>query len=201
MPEIFDYGTFWFWALLVFAINVELIFNRLESGTGMTGTTLVYGAILQILGDIHPYTWIWHHPLDMIGILSAILIVGIFWARYRWRVRCRNRFEKVRLDMIAWLRQHGSSTDTVPPELEAEFLCMCRSEYGVREDTKHWDIRDPLVVGRHKRWIIQKIVFWPIDALWASTHDALWNMGSAIYYFIGRRLQSDSDRIFESLKD
>ncbi len=98
MMQLFLFGTFWFWALIVTSVIVVIrLAETFEECCGRDEDTHEYWAgfvilltliLLAIFGNWEFFKtiliWIQHNPFVFIGYLILYAIIGIIWSFFKW---------------------------------------------------------------------------------------------------------------------
>lgn len=195
MFELFVFGTFWFWMLLVAEIVMLFIFIDNENGVGATISMVVFGALLQWFGNVDIIHYVRANPLFILSCAGAYFALGAVWGVVKWWIFCRDRLEEYEEARDAFLKRNGqtSGTKVVPPELRKEW------KYYLDRNSK--DIAQTPQVREHKSKIMRWMTFWVVSIVWSFINDFVKRVFRTIYQKLSNFLQRISDNMFGSMKE
>lgn len=202
MWELFLFGSFWFWALV--ALEIIVLFLSIENEKGILATIslIMFGCILQFMGDIDFFQFACDRPLSLAAILASYFVIGSVWGVAKWWIYCLGRLEQYNELKAEFLEENGfdSSVKTVPKELRSRWNDVVTNENsyigGRKRNLKH----TPLA-RENKAAILRWMSFWPISMIWSLINDFVKNIFKVIYRKISGFLQRIADNMFESIKD
>jgi hypothetical protein len=189
MAELFVFGTFWFWALVVAEIAMLFVFVEWENGVGATLSFVAFLACIQLMGDINVLAFIKEHPLKTIGGVAAYFALGACWSAVKWWIFCRNKLADYKECKIKWLARKGRDGDVIPPDLKEAW----QRELG-RQTI-------PPLVSEHKASILRWMSWWMISMVCSLLNDFMREVWNIIYQEVAAFFQRISDYVFSDVKD
>ena len=193
MLELFVFGTFWFWMLVVAEIVLLFMFMEYENGIGATASLLVVGALLQWCGDVNIIAFVMENPLKIAVLISAYFALGGIWGVCKWWIFCRDRLEEYEEARSEFLAENGRAGEkSVPPELRKKWKekLESRCRYSSPSLAEAPRVRD------HKGKVLRWMTFWWVSMVWSLINDFVKRGMKAIYNRISSFMQHISDSIF-----
>lgn len=147
--ELFIWGTFWFWTLIIAGFITVTYFVEKEraNGWGALLTALGLGVVLFFLGSRDPISngvlYMLHHPMNIILVLLGYFVVGTVWSVVKWFFFLKRK-----------VREFEDST----------------SDYKFNEDGTLKDNYTPKA-REHRSSILLWMSWWPFSALWTLLND------------------------------
>jgi len=197
MFELFVFGTFWFWMLVVVELIVLFAFIDNESGIGASLSVLTFGALLQWFGNVDIIQYIKSYPLFILSCAGAYFALGAVWGVVKWWIFCRDRLEDYEEARDSFLKENKvpAGTKVVPVELRLDWKRKLKSSYRTQ------GLAEVPQVRTHKAKIMNWMTFWVISIIWSFINDFVKRIFRTIYQRLSSFLQGISDKMFGSVKD
>lgn len=165
MFEIFVFGTFWFWTLLVFemfflfaAIGNKKIFLSFFS-------LLVYFSLLGMFGNFNLFKLIIDNPWNTCYCILGYLAIGATWSVYRWYVINKNITNNYNEFIQDFLKTNAvSAVENLSEQQKSSLKENLKYEAYTAIDGE-WRIKSAPTVADNKSLIISWMSFWPISIL------------------------------------
>lgn len=155
---VFAMGTFWFWALCVIAWFAIGFLQHEEEGFWATVVVIATLLILQFLGDVKVFNFVWHHPIYTVLFVLAYVFAGTVWSFAKWTLH--NLKEKERRDDYGGFQLPKRGDDWTDERYEAEIKnALDRIKPKPRE---------------HKAEIVRWMMFWPWSIIWTLLDDIVY---------------------------
>jgi hypothetical protein len=196
LPEIFLFGSLWFWLLVIvegIMVSLLLEWNR---GAIATLTFLATLVLLQFLGDVNIYGYAIQHPLLVILGAAGYFALGTLWAIAKWWFYVREQrawYDELR---AAFLRVYGYEPQSAMPEELQHSWQNCLAS--AKKNGQRLVVR-PLA-ARHKADILRWMTYWPWSFTWTMLKDPVRKAFLTIYHNIAEYLQEISDRAFKGVE-
>jgi hypothetical protein len=223
--ELFAFGTFWFYLLMLVAVTLLYWSMDQESGFGATLTLLGTAVVLWLFGNVNLFSMMFHNPLTAAALLAGYFAAGMGWGIVKWKLYNKDRRERLDEFTAAWKRRNPEPTDTLasialaeyetrgctPEEIEAKkkvslgqayekynksYLDACCYEKDLVEKDADGDRTTKPYVRNHKGLIMTWMSYWPLSASWAVLDDFVHKAFKIAYRKIAGHLQTISDNTF-----
>lgn len=171
---IFVFGTLWFWMLAVITIIIMLSFIEYESDIPATLTLLATLLLLQFLGDIKVFSYMFKHPALSALWLGLYLAVGILWALGKWYFYATNERRKYNKLKKEFLKSHDVDGDIIPSELKTDWKTHAIRYLGHEEIIPKFD--------RNETRFLMWMMHWPWSACWTLLDDPIKRLFKEIYH-------------------
>lgn len=193
--ELFVLGSFWFWLLVVAEIALLFMFLEYENGFGATASVLVFGALLQLCGDVNITGYIASHPYQVAMYVLGYFVVGALWGTAKWWLYVKDRLEEYEEVKTDWLRGKGeTNTRVIPEALKGEWKTYLQNSYQYRS------LATAPVVKDNKARVLRWMTFWWVSMVWSLINDFVKRIFKAIYHRMVDTLQAISDRIYAGVR-
>lgn len=196
MTEIFVFGSFWFWTLLVAEFLLLFVFVEFENGIGATISMLAFGACLQWLGNIDIIKFVAEHPLSAAGGAVAYFALGACWSAIKWWIYCNNLLTRYNEAKREWMDAHNIEGTILTDAQKVEWQSYINGPYVDKEFRKL-----PPLVRTHKANIMRWMSWWVISMIWSLINDFVKEIWRAIYKKIAAWFQRIADKVFAGVKD
>jgi hypothetical protein len=150
------------------------------------------------------------NPLPLILGSIAYLVLGVFWARFKW-----SRFLSYRFDVIARFRDRfleendltrddfknltGEKLANYRRQIKSHFMySLVGADYSAETIASFNASLAPKAVS-NKGSIVMWIVYWPVTAIWYIAADIVIDICKGLYNMVGGHFQKMSDSKFNQL--
>jgi len=181
--DVFLFGTFWFWAVLVFFAAAVIVLTEFEKGFFAFLTMLMGCAIFQLFGGTDILGYIWHNPIWAVVWVAAYFAGGVLYSLVRWRGYASDQREKYEDIKERWLVDKGQKATAkmvIPPNLAAEwekYLKDYQGRYGRCYVDGLEMTLDEIKAGEGPQFRNNKsrcmtwMTYWPFSAFWYLLND------------------------------
>lgn len=199
--HLFLIGSFWFWFLLLGTIGFLYYAMDQENGVFASIVTFLFFLILAVGGNFNVFSWSYHHPVALFGIVILYLAGGLVWAFPKWWLYCQSLREELDEVKRQFLIKYNTTADAMVKDPELMKLWVDPWSNSGRKDfcrrIGNADTNDVIPhPGRFKAKIISWMTYWPISLSWTLCHDFVHKLWNAVYHAIADRLKQISERIF-----
>ncbi len=186
MAEIFVFGTFWFWALVVLEIAflTGLIAQR-NLGGGFI-SLVVFVLLIQFLGDVDIFQFVINNPVKTLVLVFSYFAIGTLWASFKWLLLVLDNVRKAKDYREKWLKKAGKKFEDLSHEEEVDFYRK------LKNDCPQARIAD------HKKEFFAWMAFWWISLAITICSDFVTRICKEIYNLIHKWLQGISNKIWTS---
>lgn len=204
MWELFAFGTFWFWLLVLAELGVLFACTAAEGfrrrGLAATASLITFLAVLQFLGGIPVWQYIVANPVTVVVWVLLYLLGGVGWVFPRWWLFVKDHRRKYDELKQQFLDSKGAQVLT--PELLEEWAKYFESKrgYGGYYDEENHRIEFKPRPRDHQSRIITWMCMWPLNLLWTLLNDPVVRFFRHIYYEIAGLLQKISDNAFKDVE-
>ena len=196
MLELFVFGTFWFWVLVVAEIVLLFMFMEYENGLGATASLIVGAVLLQWCGDVDIIGFVTTNPLKVCILVGAYFVLGGIWGVCKWWIFCRDRVESYQELKDDFLRNKGhEGAKVVPVDLRSDWKSKLDANK-VYEGHSYRTYADAPRVRDHKGKVLRWMTFWWVSMVWSLINDFVKRGMQAIYKRMSSFMQHISDSIF-----
>lgn len=203
LSTAFIFGTFWFWVLVAGAMCLTFYsiddgdldhYVRDDGGLGALITILVSLLVLQFFGDIHVFSYLWHHPywsfLWALGYVGA----GVFWSWVRWIIYVLNMRDRCKDELQKFYSSHRAGLKDLPKEQWTE------------DEKREWSYtaierysKKP-VPRTHKHAIVKWMAYWPCSFIWTFISDLVKRFFRHLYELCERAYVWVTDKLWEDIE-
>jgi len=185
------FGTFWFWALLALETVLLLSLIEFEQGAWATFTMLVALLLLQWLGDVKVFSYLYHHPLVSLKYFGYYLACGAVYAVVKWYLFVTDHKDRYKDVKDKFLKDRGVEDGVMTQELKE----------ALQEKISDLHIEVKTQVTNHKSRITMWMTYWPWSLLWTIVDDFVKRLFKEIYRWIQSTLQRISDHVWKDVAD
>lgn len=188
MTELFVFGSFAFWALVVIEIILLFIFMDFENGFGAFMSLIGFVVLLQWFGNVDLIGFCVQKPVLAISSLATYFVFGALWGVLKWKWYCDDCLAEYQEFKVEFLTENkvDPSTKVIPLEL--------RSKWARSLETKKYDINRNLAempsVRKNKAKIIRWMSLFVISFIWTFIEDFVVRIFKKIYQKISGFLHS-----------
>lgn len=199
MVELFVFGTFWFWVLLLAELFLLFVFVEYENGLGATISLLIFAALLQWCGNVDILGYASSNPLKLMLVILSYFVLGTIWGVVKWWVWCRERRERYDELKAEFCKNEGIDSLQIPLDYRGKFKRWIEGnrKYG---DTTPYLYEIPHVRDNKAR-ITRWMSFWFVSMIWTFLDDVIKKIFQNIYRAISGYLQRIADAVFAGVKD
>lgn len=180
MIAIFEFGTLWFWVLIVVVSGLIMaVQERAESPGGWTTfwvaiTFLILyccGADMSIKEfGLHIY----HYPLETLVYFLLYVVAGTIWSFYKWREAVKECVERYKVDMAKYAKISGAYSMPLIKNYKPE-------------------------VNKNKGELFNWIFYWPFSLAWFILHEPVERIFDAIMNTCRKIYEGIADRAFSKV--
>lgn len=186
MLELFAFGTFWFWTLLVAEIVLLFVFTENENGVAATISICVFAGLLQWAGGVDIIGFITLSPVKFFTICLCYFLAGAVWGVAKWWLYVGNVIERTEEHRDYWFKSRGYTYPPTPGSSEAE-------EW--KEERRRKGLKRPLI-RNHKADFMRWMTFWWISLIWSIFADFIKGICKQIYKKLATFLQAMADNMW-----
>lgn len=194
MLDIFIFGSFWFWALIVAEFVLLLVFTEWENGVAATISAIVFLAALQFMGNVDILGHIYERPYSVIFIVLAYLLIGIGWATFQWVRFNKAKIRKYYEILAEYCERYNLPRDTkvLPEEHKKEWI----RQVSRSEDKNKETIASTPKIRHHKAKVMKWMSLWVFSMILFFLKDMVKEFVYFIYLSIAGHLQKIADSIW-----
>lgn len=176
--ELFIWGTFWFWTLIIvgFITVTYFVEKQRSNGWGALLTALALGVILFFFGSKEPITntvsYIVHHPFTVLALIAGYFVAGTVWSMVKWYFHLKKL-------------QRLGQWPTKYEDTSVDF-----------RDRKQVPVAP--VAKDHRSDILMWMSWWPFSALWTLIDNPFRRVFEWIFNSLEGTFNSISQRVFKS---
>jgi hypothetical protein len=170
-------GAWGFWVLLIIASIVASELLDTDQPGKASFLALVVVAILAVLSNFNPLTWIAANPVETVAWVVGYFAAGSAWSVGKWWFWLNKSKRRIN-DLLA--NNPGKSLKDIA--------------YNFR--SLNLPTSFPPKVGDYKSRIIGWITLWPASVAWTLLNDPVRWIGEQIYAHLGGMMQRISNKIF-----
>lgn len=195
MWELFVFGSFGFWTLLVVSSFVLLFCVEKNHGGPATVTVIATLCLLNWFGQIPVFSYILKNPLVILPGVFGYFLIGAFWSIVKWFFYVKDQREKYDSLKENFIKQNSLSilvNEPIPDKFKELWTKSINGYYG---ESYRLEINPK--VSNYKTQIFLWIAYWPLSFIWTIINDPVRKITNRIYNNIHTWLQSISDRYFK----
>jgi hypothetical protein len=219
MVTLFEFGTLWFWLLIIAASFVLFACTEFERGFLATVTILVAVLVLHFAGGEKILKYVVDHPARTFQGAGIYLLLGTFWGVNKWYFyvkRQRRKYDEA-LDAFRKEFKKEGNLDTYRRATIRSAGISGDYETQVRHDKRTpdevfkagWkqivDKKDYCAIEfefqpdpkKHKNRILIWMTYWPWSFLWTMLNDPF----KAAYHWVLGLLRRISHSAFREVQD
>lgn len=198
MWELFVFGSFGFWTLMIIATVILMICLENNAASGATFVFIGSLFLLDQFGNLPILSIIHNNPLITILSITAYFAVGTVWSVAKWFFYVRNEkqlYDEMKQKFIAFNKIDITINDPIPDNWKQKW-----KEQTTWRLAEHERIDINPKINEHKAQIYMWISYWPLSLVWTMIDDPIRKILKNIYKNISDWLQSISDRYFKDVK-
>lgn len=196
MWELFAFGTFWFWALVLVEIVALIVMVHSESLGWATLSLLGFGAALQFMGGIDILGYVSTNWLGLLPILAGYVLLGIAWAILRWYWFVTGRNEQYLDEKMGFQQANNLPVDKSKPIPEN----LQEAWYRHLSSKNLSDLARKTLIRDHKKKWMTWASLWFLSLGIFLLQDSLAGLFRRLYNRMAATLQRIADRAFERAK-
>lgn len=180
--------AFWIISSIEIITLMALSINRKDFAA--ICSLIVYIAVLTVLGNMHPFSFIANNWLFCLIALGAYVAVGIVWGFVKWFFFLRKYKEYVDHSFNQFVESKNIPAEEIKSEKTkssfSHYFANYQRHSRLSEFKTDWDSSILRVVPRASDYssrISNWMMFWPISIIWSILDDLLINMWREIYNF------------------
>jgi len=184
-------GTVGFWLLLAASTITLACLVENEKGAWATGTLFITLVLLQLLGDVQVFSYLYQHPFVSFLCVCGYFGAGVAWSVWKWLLY--NRDQRTAYDELRtkFLKEKGVTDNVLSETLKEEFETWVNNN--------RIDIRPQ--VTNHKERVLRWMTYWPWSALAWLLSDPIRRLFRELYHQVQSFLQKISDRIWQGVEN
>lgn len=189
---IFVFGTIWFWLLVAASVIIMLSLIEYENDVPATLTLLATLLVLEFLGDIKVFSYLFKHPAWSAVWVTGYLGAGVAWALGKWYFYARA--EKRKYDKIkkAYLKSRNIVGDDIPAEHKVDWKEHVLRNLSREEVVPQFD--------RHEARFLMWMMHWPWSLAWTLIDDPIKRLFKEIYHQLKKTGQAIANAAFRGVE-
>lgn len=187
--ELFAFGTFWFWSLLIVA-NIVLLFTiEYHRSFLATFTTAIFLAILHFWGGISVFSYLLQHPMQALVCFIGYFVTGSLWAIAKWWFHITSERRRYNERKQEFCERNGLAYENPIPAGHREKWLVEVNRHGS-------SIEMVPKAHNHKAEIYLWITWWPWSMVWTLINDPVRRLCRFIYFKLAGTFNEMSKRVF-----
>lgn len=192
-------GTFWFWTIILVELGVLFYFIDRTNGSANLAF-LGFLATLQWVFGVDLIGYVLYDPIRAGVIVCSYIVIGIFWAMFRWRWFAGSFANELLENKQTILDGSYHTVYGKNYKLDSSKRVDEKNRY-LKETWNEFIDRVTFKAKEYKGLLIQWMACWPISMIWFLISDFVRELFSKIYYRMSKFFDKISQGTMKSIKD